>query len=428
MSKNHLTILAIETSCDETAMAVIKSKKTASGWPAQGGSALCGDFEIISNVVASQIDIHKKWGGVYPELASRAHLEAMIPVLAEAISPLQQSTKSEIRSTKQARNSNLSNFKHSELDIVSPACTTMRSIAGRNFDIRISNLINTIDAIAVTEKPGLIGSLLMGLETAEILGAYFNKPVIKVNHLEGHIYSAFCAVSQKLKVKSKKFQISNKNNNPEFKINNLKFKIPKTGIFPILALVVSGGHTSLILMRDHLQYQTVAETIDDAAGEAFDKVARILGLGYPGGPEIEKLAKSGNEDAYDLPIGLDGKKDFSFSGLKTSVLYKTKDVKTGKAKKYNKPDMAASFQKIVADTLIQKTKIAFDKHKPQTLVLSGGVSANSYIRERFEDAFSQPTTDNRQPTILIPPKNLSTDNAVGIGIAGTIKKTKRATK
>lgn len=403
MSKNHLTILAIETSCDETAMAVIRSKKTASGWPAQGGSALCGDFEIISNVVASQIDLHKKWGGVYPELASRAHLEAMIPVLQEAVLPLEENFKSQILNSKKT-----SNLKFKNSNFKQNSC-----LAGRRASFEI---INSIDAIAVTEKPGLIGSLLMGLETAEILGAYFNKPVVRVNHLEGHIYASFAG-----EMPNNKFQISN-NNNPEIKINNLKFKIPTTGIFPVLALVVSGGHTSLILMRDHLKYQTVAETIDDAAGEAFDKVARILGLGYPGGPEIEKLAKSGNEDAYDLPIGLDGKKDFSFSGLKTSVLYKTKDVKTGKAKKYNKPDMAASFQKTVADTLIQKTKIAFDKYKPKMLILSGGVSANSYIRERFSAEFSR--GEDRKYHLAIPPKNLSTDNAVGIGITGIIQLTK----
>ncbi len=335
------TILAIETSCDETAIAVLKVKKTVSNY----------QFEVLSNVVASQIDIHKKWGGVYPELASRAHLEAMIPVLTEATRPL---------------------------------------------DKEIKKAIEQIDSIAVTKEPGLIGSLLMGMETAQILGAMFNKPVINVNHLEGHIYSAFCAIGKK------------------------PFNIAINDIFPILALVVSGGHTSLLLMQDHLKYKTVAKTIDDAAGEAFDKVARIMGLPYPGGPEIEKLAKGGNENAYNLPIGLDHKQDFSFSGLKTAVLYLTKDPTTGKQRKYNRADLAASFQKTVSDTLIQKTKIAVRKYEPKTLILSGGVSANSYIRDRFQNVSSQSTTNNRLPTILIPPKHLSTDNAIGIGVAGAI--------
>ena len=366
------TILAIETSCDETAMAVIKSKKTVCNF----------DFEIISNVVASQIDIHKKWGGVYPELASRAHLEAMIPVLQETL--------------QKARNS-----KHETRKKVS------------DFDIRISDLVNEVDFIAVTYEPGLVGSLLMGIETAQILGAYFDKPVVKVNHLEGHVYASFACLNQKLKIKNQKC-----------KENNSKFKIPKKGIFPILALVVSGGHTSLILMCDHLKYKTVAETIDDAAGEAFDKVARIIGLSYPGGPEIEKLAKKGDENAYDLPIGLNGKQNFSFSGLKTAVLYLTKNPRTDRIRKYSKTDLAASFQKSVADTLIQKTRIAMAKYRPKTLILTGGVSANSYIRNRFGSQFSNLQTANGKPlTVLVPPPSLSTDNAVGIGIAGALRLT-----
>ena len=355
------TILAIETSCDETAMAVIRSKKTASGW----------DFEVLSNVVASQIDIHKKWGGVYPELASRAHLEAMIPVLAQTLEPLSKKL----------------------------------NVKNQNVNFQIKNAMREIDAIAVTEKPGLIGSLLMGIETAQILGSMFDKPVINVNHLEGHIYSSFAGVNPNNQASSSEQIINHKS----------QIKIPKTGIFPVLALVVSGGHTSLILMKDHLKYETVAQTIDDAAGEAFDKVARIIGLPYPGGPEIEKLAQNSDENAYTLPIGMDRKSDFSFSGLKTAVLYLTKNPTTGKARKYNKADLAASFQKVVADTLIQKTKIALDKYEPKTLILTGGVSANSYIRDRFTHEFS------KRANLLIPPIPLSTDNAVGIGVAGIIK-------
>jgi len=351
MKNNISKILAIETSCDETAMAVVRVTKSSDGF----------GIEVLSNVVASQIDLHKKWGGVYPELASRAHLEAMIPVLEEAVT--------------------LANKK----DLVN---------------------LETIDAIAVTTGPGLIGSLLMGVETAQLLGAYFNKPVIEVNHLEGHVYSAFAE------------------NKARSIILNSQFSIPNCGIFPILALVVSGGHTSLILMKNHLHYETVGQTIDDAAGEAFDKVARILGLGYPGGPAIEKFAVGGNEDVYKLPLSMLNSKDlnFSFSGLKTAVLYLTKDPSTQKPREYNKKDLAASFQKTVAEILTKKTISAIEKYNPKTVILSGGVSANSYLREHFESAIKNNRSNGyRIPTILIPPRKLSTDNALGIAIAGSLK-------
>jgi len=267
----------------------------------------------------------------------------------------------------------------------------------------LPNFPKEIDQIAVTKEPGLIGSLLMGIETAELLGAFYKKPVIKINHLEGHIYSAFTKIKDDTA--------------------DAKFEILKKDIFPILALVVSGGHTSLILMREHLKYETIGQTIDDAAGEAFDKVARIMNLGYPGGPAIEKIARSGNEKAYDLPQGLKDSRDlnFSFSGLKTSVLYKTKDIKTGQETKYSKADMAASFQKAVVDILIKKTLRAKAKYSPKTIILGGGVSANGYLRERFSEEMGAPlSAHSKDITILIPPRNLSTDNAVGIGIAGSI--------
>lgn len=331
-------ILAIETSCDETAASLIDFNESDDLY----------SFEVLSNVVASQIDLHKKWGGVFPELASRAHLEAMIPVLEESL-----------------------NDKIDE--------------------------IKKVDAIAVTQGPGLIGSLMMGVETANVLASFYNKPLIPVQHIEGHIYAAFCQQEEN------------------------KFEIKKQGIFPILALVVSGGHTSLILMRDHLKYEVVGHTIDDAAGEAFDKVARIMDLGYPGGPIIEKVALDGNNEAYDLPQGLrnSGDFNFSFSGVKTSVLYKTKNFKTGELISYDKADMAASFQKAVCDILIFKTKKAIEQFQPKTVILSGGVSANSYLRSRFTNEISQ--SGIIKESILIPPKKLSTDNAVGIAIAGALK-------
>jgi len=347
------TILAIETSCDETAASLVKAKKTGDGY----------NIEILTNVVASQIDIHKKWGGVFPELASRAHLESIIPVINEALEPVR-----EVKSKKLKVKSEISN-----------------KLITHNPQFIIQNFV---DAIAVTTGPGLIGSLLMGVETAQVLASYFKKPVIPVNHLEGHIYSAFTADSQ--------------------------FIIAKSGIFPILALIVSGGHTSLVLMEKHLSYKTVGQTIDDAAGEAFDKVARILNLGYPGGPVIEKLAKSGDENAYKLPLSMlrSGDLNFSFSGLKTAVLYKTWDPKLQKNKKYNRANLAASFQKTIIEILTQKTIQAIKKYNPKIVILAGGVSANSRLREQFTSML---------PRVLIPPKQLSTDNAVGIGIAGVVK-------
>jgi len=345
MQDKTVKILAIETSCDETAAAVVEAKKTAGGF----------EIEILSNAVASQIDIHKKWGGVYPELASRAHLEAMIPVLDEALKPVNG----------------------------------------------IHDLNKKIDAIAITVGPGLIGSLLMGVETAQILSSYFNLPVVPVNHLEGHVYAAFCGEDQSSNDKCQKIEIK------------------KSGIFPILALVVSGGHTSLILMKDHLKYETVGQTIDDAAGEAFDKVARIMDLGYPGGPVIEKIAKKGNESKYPLPLSMVDRKtlDFSFSGLKTAALYLTKDPRTQKKLKYDKADLAASFQKTVCEILTQKTIQAARTYQPKTVILGGGVSANSYLREHFVREVSKISGTE----VLIPPKQLSTDNAAGIAIAGVLK-------
>ncbi|MCX6809725.1 MAG: tRNA (adenosine(37)-N6)-threonylcarbamoyltransferase complex transferase subunit TsaD [Candidatus Berkelbacteria bacterium] len=372
-------ILAIETSCDETAMSLVRFVENKNGW----------EIDILSNVVASQIDIHKKWGGVYPELASRAHLEAMIPVLEEALEPL-----NELRITNNELRMGLESIHNSPFKI-----------------------LDSISAVAVTQGPGLIGSLLMGIETAQVISAIYNKPIVPVNHLEGHVYSAFAEYKGK---------------GQRVKVKNSKFEIPKRGIFPVLSLVVSGGHTSLILMEDHLKYKTVGQTIDDAAGEAFDKVARILDLGYPGGPAIEKLAKTGNENVYDLPVALKNSLDFSFSGLKTAALYLTKDPRTQKKLKYNRADLAASFQKAVVDALILKTQKAISKYNPKTVILSGGVSANGYLRERFVRQLSarraEPSGRRPQPpVILIPPVALSTDNAVGIAIASALKFSKNQT-
>ena len=314
-----MKILAIETSCDETAAAIVESNRT--------------EIKILSNVVSSQIDLHRKYGGVYPELASRAHVENIIPAIKAALN------KSK---TKIAR----------------------------------------VDQIAVTTGPGLIGSLLVGVETAKTLSYSLNIPIIGINHWLGHIYSNWA---------SKPY--------------------PK---FPALILIVSGGHTGLVLMKSHTNIKTIGETLDDAAGEAFDKVAKLLDLGYPGGPAISKAAEKGDSQAYKFPRSMLDREDFdfSFSGLKTSVLYETRKIRklTPKIKK----DIAASFQQAVIDILIGKTIQAAEKYNPKSICLCGGVSANRNLREQMEAKIKK---EFSKTSFHVPPMEFTTDNAAMIGIA-----------
>ena len=281
MSEREL-ILGIETSCDETAAAVVAN-----------GS------EVLSNIVSSQIDIHAKYGGVVPEVASRAHVTMMTPVVAEAMSEAG----------------------------VSP---------------------DELTAIAATVGPGLIGSLLIGVSTAKSLSLAWNKPLVAVNHLEAHLYSSFLE-------------------DPDLEL-------------PVVVLLVSGGHTMLILMEAHGQYRLLGQTLDDAAGEAYDKVARYLGLGYPGGPIIDKMAADGDPEHVRFPRAMakDGY-DFSFSGLKTSVVnYVRKNPDVADV------DIAASFQEAVADVLLTKARRAVKEFGAHGLALAGGVAANSALRARTE--------------------------------------------
>lgn len=311
-----MLILGIETSCDETAAAVVKD-----------------GTQILSNVVASQIKLHAKTGGVVPEVAAREHVVKITPVIKEAL--------------KKAK-------------------ITLRGI----------------DAIAVTAGPGLLSSLLIGVNTAMTLALVYKKPLISVNHVEGHIYA-----------------------------NWLKATAPK---FPIVTLTVSGGHNDLVLMRGHCDYKVLGSTLDDAAGEAFDKVARLLDLGYPGGPEIEKAAKKGDPTKFPLPRAWVTDFDFSFSGLKTSVLYLLK--KLAPHPSPLTPHIAASFQESVCEVLATKLVNAAIKFRTKEAHLAGGVSANSRLREFTKK--------------LLPPKirlrfcnniSLCTDNAAMIASAGYFK-------
>lgn len=390
-----MLILGIETSCDETAASVLKAEN--------------GHLEVISNVVSSQVKLHAKWGGVVPNLAAREHLKNMIPVLKKTLA---------------------------EANISLPQ----------------------VDLLCVTQGPGLIPALLIGTSAAKTLSFFWEKPLLGIHHIEGHIYANFIA-AEKNKIK-----------------------------FPILCLVVSGGHTQLVLMKKHLSYEIIGQTLDDASGEAFDKVARILGLGYPGGPAIAEAAKhksqktirqladkqienpkykltkkfgihnlayrqAGSEFVIRLPRPMINKKnfDFSFSGLKTAVLYDIYPVKSAKGspeeREFNgarkHPDklndknyvaaMAHEFQQSVVDVLVSKTLKAAEKFKPKTIMLAGGVSSNQELRRQLGEAIKkkfhpvksaaggsavQKFNGVKNTSYIIPELKYSLDNASMIASAG----------
>lgn len=309
-------ILGIETSCDETAAAVVRD-----------------GMQICANVIASQVDLHKKYGGVVPEIASRKHLENIIPVISEALAQAQVT-----------------------------------------FD--------DIEGIAVTQGPGLVGSLLVGINAAKAIAYCRKLPLIGINHLEGHI----CAAS--------------------LEQNDL--------VLPAIALVVSGGHTSLYLVEGFGRYQLLGKTRDDAAGEAFDKVAKLLDLGYPGGVVIDRLARSGDPRSvvFPRPMLAEENFDFSFSGLKTAVLYYVQSI-GGKPSPDAVCDIVASFQDAVADILVGKTFRAAARYQVETVIMAGGVASNSRLRSRMEDAAAR-----NKVRVVIPSPVLCTDNAAMIAAAG----------
>ncbi|MEH7374349.1 tRNA (adenosine(37)-N6)-threonylcarbamoyltransferase complex transferase subunit TsaD [Neobacillus drentensis] len=315
--KKDQWILGIETSCDETAVAIIKNGR-----------------EIAANVVASQIESHKRFGGVVPEIASRHHVEQMTIVIEEAL--------------KQA------NVTFAE-----------------------------IDAIAVTEGPGLVGALLIGVNAAKALAFAQNKPLVPVHHIAGHIYA-----------------------------NRLVTELK----FPLLALVVSGGHTELVYMKEHGHFEVIGETRDDAAGEAYDKVARTLNMPYPGGPHIDRLAQAGNP-TINLPRAWleEGSYDFSFSGLKSAVINTVHNAEQ-RGEIIAPEDLAASFQASVIEVLVKKTEKAVAEYGVGQVLVAGGVAANKGLRNALEKTFSE------KPGIelVIPPLSLCTDNAAMIAAAGSV--------
>jgi N6-L-threonylcarbamoyladenine synthase len=317
-------LLAIETSCDETAAAVVEDGR-----------------HILSNVVSTQIAIHAPYGGVVPELASRHHLENVCPVIEKAMAD-----------------------------------------AGVEYA--------DLDAVAVTQGPGLVGSLLVGLEAAKAIAWVHGKPLIPVHHIAGHIEAPFLA--------------------------------HESVALPAVALIVSGGHTSLFEVAERGDYQLLARTRDDAAGEAFDKVAKLLGLGYPGGPVIDRLAEGANDRAHEFTIAKpkDGSGDFSFSGIKTAVLYHVRRVGLAPAASADSAsaeirDLVASFQRAVVAALVRRMREVALARRPKTLLLSGGVAANRVLRREAARA-----AEELGLALVMPPISLSTDNAAMIGAAGFV--------
>jgi N6-L-threonylcarbamoyladenine synthase len=303
-----MKILGIETSCDETAAAVVED-----------------GVKILSNQVASQVEIHARYGGVVPEVASRQHILAVIPILKQAMT---------------------------EANVTWP----------------------DLDGVAVTVGPGLAGSLLVGVNVAKAIALAHRRPLIGVNHLEGHIYANWLTEGSR-------------------------------PIFPLICLIVSGGHSDLVLMKGHGEYVLLGRTRDDAAGEAFDKAARILGLGYPGGPAIDQAARNGTASMPLPRAWLKGTDDFSFSGLKTALL------RLAIAGQITSPaDASASFQQAVVDVLVAKTIAAAREHHVRQILLAGGVASNSLLRQRLVESSPLP--------VLIPPLPLCTDNAAMIAACG----------
>lgn len=316
MKKDQL-ILGIETSCDETAVAIIKNGR-----------------EIAANVVASQIESHKRFGGVVPEIASRHHVEQITIVMEEAL-------------------------RQAELTMAD------------------------IDAVAVTEGPGLVGALLIGVNAAKALAFAHQKPLVPVHHIAGHIYAN---------------------------------RLVKELEFPLMALVVSGGHTELVYMKEHGHFEVIGETRDDAAGEAYDKVARTLNMPYPGGPHVDRLAHEGSP-TIDLPRAWleEGSYDFSFSGLKSAVINTVHNAEQ-RGETIAPEDLAASFQESVVEVLVKKTEKAVMEYRVKQLLVAGGVAANKGLRSALEKTFLH----HPDVELIIPPLSLCTDNAAMIAAAGSV--------
>jgi len=385
-----MRILAIETSCDETAIAVVEA----------AGDERAARFRVLGDALLSQIDIHKEYGGVFPALAKREHAKNLVPILEAALEEAELLHEDTQVIPYEMRNQ-LERILEREPGL-GGALLELVSVCERP----------EIDVIAVTAGPGLEPALWVGINFAKALALLWDKPLVAVNHMEGHVISALASGNH--------VALPSAGSDATLEIKNVRL--------PALALLISGGHTELVLMKEWLEYELIGQTRDDAVGEAFDKVARMLGLPYPGGPEISRLAESVREDVvrptsdvgrttshtFKLPRPMIGSNtcDFSFAGLKTAVLYLLKDKPN--LDEQDKRHIAHEFENAVADVLWKKTELAIQKTSPETLVLGGGVSANTHIRRVFTHS-----VDTKCPHVVlrIPEASLTTDNAVMIALA-----------
>lgn len=366
-----MVILAIETSCDETAVSLVEAE----------GTFPDARYKILGDALFSQIDIHREYGGVFPAVAKREHAKTLVPMLEQALNaaglsetptlPLEHATQKEVE-----------------------------ALLEREYDLKDALLAfyashgkPPVDLIAVTHGPGLEPTLWVGINFAQALGKLWGVKVLGINHMEGHIFSSLFQSDRIAPIE-----------------------------FPALTLLISGGHTEIVLMRDFGSYELVGQTRDDAVGEAFDKVARMLGLPYPGGPEISKRAEARRsagkvaETAFPRPMLGTNDCDFSFSGLKTAVLYHLKD---RDITDHARDEIAQAFEDAVADVLVGKVKRAIEETGAKTLVLGGGVSANTHIRRRFTELKEREYPDLG---LYLPPARLTTDNAVMIALAAYARK------
>ena len=379
-----MIILSIETSCDETAVAIVEAK----------GGAGRPSFKILGNALLSQVDIHKKYGGVFPTIAKREHSKNLVPLLIESLKEARIYTKKpKAENGKLKEKNEIEKILEREPELLKAFLKVVPKVK-----------VPQIDVIAVTYGPGLEPALWVGINFAKALSLLWKKPLIPANHMEGHLLSVL--ITDK-RAESKK---------PKAERDERKIK------FPAVALLISGGHTELVLIKDWQKYKVLGETRDDAVGEAFDKSARMLGLPYPGGPEISKLAEMARREKlpkkFKLPRPMLGSPnaEFSFSGLKTSVLYLIK--KIGKLTPKDKKIIAREFEDAVTEVLFKKTIAVLEKSRAKTLIIGGGVVANREIRRAFGDyAKSAP----KGFSLLLPSQEMSTDNAIMIAIAGYFK-------
>ena len=384
-----MKILAIETSCDETAVAIVEAE----------GDEQSARFRVLGNALLSQIEVHKEYGGVFPALAKREHAKNLVPLL-EATLEEAELLHEDIQAIPEETRTKISEILAREPELCEPFLAFVSESERPE-----------IDAIAVTQGPGLEPALWVGINFAKALALLWQKPLVAVNHMEGHILAALA----RQEAPSTKHEESNKSQTEKLEIKNVDM--------PVLALLISGGHTELVLMRAWLRYKLIGQTRDDAVGEAFDKVARMLGLPYPGGPEISRLAElvrsqvetSNTQQSFSLPRPMihDSTCDFSFAGLKTAVLYLLKN--TPDLNGREKQHLAREFENAATEVLWKKTARALDETSAQTLVVGGGVSANTHIRRVFKEKMASEFPDS---SLRIPASSLTTDNAVMIALTG----------